>query len=269
MKKIISFCFLLLPLLGHAYKEYSVGDTLYVWALSGLSLRAAPSTDSLRKSVIPYGAALVIENHPTGFLQVKIMDPMPHEERKRWGFWTWSSIKDNCLELRPFHLKGHWVQVKYGNETGYVFDGYLSRLPAMKYVSKKKVGSNISYLKRENFVDYAAREFGLVEKTGYEKPETSNYQYTFRRGISFSGRSQENYSESCFVFNDITLEEGFLFFNVLWNSTIYPYDGYDLMADLKLTFHAENKVIWLNSELNTVEIQLIGASILAISISSG
>jgi hypothetical protein len=41
-------------------------------------------------------------------------------------------------EFKGFVVKGYWLLVKYENTEGFVFDGFLSRLPAPNKVDSKK-----------------------------------------------------------------------------------------------------------------------------------
>ncbi|HRI58258.1 MAG TPA: hypothetical protein PK228_00975, partial [Saprospiraceae bacterium] len=60
---------LLFFLLSHALQAidtYQPGDTLYVWATSGLSLRKDPSLQAARLTTIPYGTMVIAQNYYNG-----------------------------------------------------------------------------------------------------------------------------------------------------------------------------------------------------------
>ena len=83
-----------------AAAHYVKGDTLNVLALSGLRLRDQPGGKTVL-ATIPYASMLVVqEDQPAD--RNETVDQLP----------------------------GHWVQVLWQGKTGYVFDGYLSMLPA-------------------------------------------------------------------------------------------------------------------------------------------
>ena len=84
--------------------RFKEGETLNVWASSGLNMREKPDAKSAKRVAIPYGAEVsVLPN-----IGVKI----PFEVE----------------EFKGFTVKGYWLLVKYGNTEGFVFDGFLGRI---------------------------------------------------------------------------------------------------------------------------------------------
>jgi hypothetical protein len=90
---------LLLPLFSLAIQSYTSGQQLNVLATSGMNLRDASKGTVLQK--IPYGARIKT-------LQAK------------------STTNPETIE----GIQGNWVKVEYNGATGFVFDGFLSTLPA-------------------------------------------------------------------------------------------------------------------------------------------
>jgi len=82
-----------------AIQNYTTGQTLNVLATSGMNLRDAPKGTVLQK--IPYSARVKT-------LQAK------------------SSANPETVE----GIQGNWVKVEYNGATGFLFDGFLSTLPA-------------------------------------------------------------------------------------------------------------------------------------------
>ncbi len=80
-------------------QSYTAGQTLNVLATSGMNLRDAPKGTVLQK--IPYGARIKT-------LQAK------------------STTNPETIE----GIQGNWVKVEYNGAMGFVFDGFLSTLPA-------------------------------------------------------------------------------------------------------------------------------------------
>jgi hypothetical protein len=80
-------------------QSYTAGQTLNVLATSGMNLRDAPKGTVLQK--IPYGSRVKT-------LQAK------------------SSTNPETIE----GIQGNWVKVDYNGTSGFVFDGFLSTLPA-------------------------------------------------------------------------------------------------------------------------------------------
>jgi hypothetical protein len=110
MKKYIFIAFVLLQTIGLVAQtsRFKDGETLNVWATSGLNMRDKPDAKATKIAAIPYGAKVVVLPN----IGVKI----PFEVE----------------EFKGFSVKGLWLLVKYGDKEGFVFDGFLSRLPAPK-----------------------------------------------------------------------------------------------------------------------------------------
>ncbi len=99
--RILIFLLLLAPQWAFAIKNYSLGQTLNVLALKGLNLRDRPHGDKVVRT-LPYGSQVVVAEKPN---------------------------QDYPFEADG--IKGFWVKVRVGEQTtGYVFDGFLSALPA-------------------------------------------------------------------------------------------------------------------------------------------
>ncbi len=98
MKNLLSFCFLFLTIQALFAQDlvYKTGDQLYVFAKSGLNLRAETSISSDVISKINYGES------------IEIIGPTDHYD---------------LIE----HRKGIWLAVSYQNQIGYLFSGYLSK----------------------------------------------------------------------------------------------------------------------------------------------
>lgn len=94
---IIGICMLSVHAL--AIRNYSAGQQLNVLASSGMNLRDAPKGAVIQK--IPYGARVKT-------LQAK------------------STSNPETIE----GIQGSWVKVDYNGKTGFLFDGFLSAMPA-------------------------------------------------------------------------------------------------------------------------------------------
>lgn len=82
--------------------NYSIGDTLYTYAFNGLKLREQPTLNSKVLHVIEFGQ------------KVQITDVSKNEYDER-------------IEIDK--IKGNWVAINFNEIKGFVFDGYLSKLP--------------------------------------------------------------------------------------------------------------------------------------------
>lgn len=88
---------------------YQVGQSMYVHALFGLSLRKGPDAKAEKLGAAQYGEALEI-------LALPAADQTYVAET-----------------IDEFQLKGHWVKVKNADQKeAYVFDGYLAAFPPIE-----------------------------------------------------------------------------------------------------------------------------------------
>ena len=111
--------------------------TFYVLAPSGLNLRKDADPNSAKLDLIPLGGKVTL--------------------------LTASTAKNLTVD----QLSGGMAKVKYGDKTGFVFDGYLSRFPAPKqsintpggytlenYVEKLRENPDVSIIHEEHSMDY-------------------------------------------------------------------------------------------------------------------
>lgn len=126
-------------------KVYSPGKKLYVQALQGLSLRTDTNLKAKVLIVVPFG---------------DVVEVLPDTKPK--------------VAITNSNIAGTWVKVKYGTNSGYMFDGFLSRLKPM---DKDK---NYSY----ELADYLKGIFKAasdVKYPGNDNDET--LKVTFINGI--------------------------------------------------------------------------------------
>ncbi|WP_266203924.1 SH3 domain-containing protein [Pontibacter kalidii] len=95
-----------------AADNYKVGDKLYVAPTAGINIRSRPSLQAPILAKLNYNTAVTVaaDSLPAEPLQVRVKD-------FNEGFMT---------------LQGHWVKVKSGRITGYVFDGMLSSVKGLE-----------------------------------------------------------------------------------------------------------------------------------------
>ncbi len=202
MKKLfflLTTC-LFLQIPAFCIDTYKSGDTLYVWARHGLSLRTAASAGAPRQVIIPYGSKVVVLD---------------------------------SLRVKPFQLKeypgvalrGHWSKVRFGTTEGFVFDAYLSRYPARRILDSK-------HQELEDFTVYAAREFGLVKKEKLELESNKactdcrDYReiYTFRKGVVYElqhGSNDGGWEVPNYLLPGLSFEEAFIGF--MYNVDVYLF----------------------------------------------
>jgi hypothetical protein len=95
---------LLIPFKSFCINSYDYGDTLTCLAISGLKIRSEPGGDNVIGKV-PYGGKVIAYARPL-------------------------DASGKNFYYKSEGIEGSWVKVKYNDLTGYVFDGFLSSLPA-------------------------------------------------------------------------------------------------------------------------------------------
>ncbi|MFT5916145.1 MAG: hypothetical protein ACJAWV_003277 [Flammeovirgaceae bacterium] len=97
---------LILSTLLFSTASFGQSKTFNVFAPSGLSMREAPNTSSEKIKSIPYGAQLTVLENDKQFGELMALE-----------------------EFESFTIQGYWKKVVFEQDTGFVFDGYLSDLP--------------------------------------------------------------------------------------------------------------------------------------------
>ncbi|MGV3597685.1 MAG: SH3 domain-containing protein [Bacteroidota bacterium] len=192
MKKqlLISTTLLLLCLNTFAIKGYNVGDTLTVFSEAGLRLRNGPSKDSASITVIPLGEAVIVKSVPNSIY----------------------AHSDRFLDI--YTIEGFWVEVVYQSFTGYVFDGYLSSLPAP--VAKMQGFFSVE----SDYLDKHFKKKGKVYNTVLLPPENQpkkpysnpndiylQYSQEYENGITYTSVIGDTGSSSDIVFENYSLAE--------------------------------------------------------------
>lgn len=102
---------------ANAIERYQPGDTLYVWASSGLTLRSAPALNAGKMSLLPFGAVVVAQDYKHSArgdsIQVDAFKPLANR----------GSAKNPTYLIR-----GSWLKIRVNGQEGYVFDGFLSAI---------------------------------------------------------------------------------------------------------------------------------------------
>lgn len=194
MKKVLLLAGILSMLCqttSFAVESYNKGDTPFVWAKSGLKLRAAPNLEAESIKIIEFGAP-VVTTHFKGF-----DNNTPRVE----------IIEDHYVLLEgkkgSFKLRGYWVEVNHGKEKGYVFDAYLSKWSPSQ-AELKQDGS-------ENLIHYIKQSRSILKESG-------NREIAEGRKIIFQDGSllRDEYIEGGYQMRlsipDISFEEIYLIF---------------------------------------------------------
>lgn len=188
-------------------ENYSSGDELYVWAVSGLNMRVQADQKATKVLNIPY----------TAKVQVTDNNPFAHPFQYNMA----SSKTYNGLV--QWTVTGHWVEVKYQGSVGYVFDAYLSKYPTINPETDKS-----PYFTLDLFKEYGNLHWGgLHQETKTttkdfesntidpDKGMSSSYKLSFKNGAYYEN-VEEAFSGYVSIFiKDISMEEAYLIFNTL------------------------------------------------------
>ena len=117
--------------------RYALGDKLYCYALSGLVLRDQPAQSGAKLASVPMYAPL------------DVIDIQPFTQ----AFQT----KESC----GLPINGHWVQVRYKDKEGWIFDGYLLSYPPKVEISNIDYWTSLAKVTASD--DKLPVEDGLVE----------------------------------------------------------------------------------------------------------
>ncbi|HEY5750410.1 MAG TPA: SH3 domain-containing protein [Chryseolinea sp.] len=171
-----------------ATKEFSVGDTLYVWANDGLVMRKEPKFDSPSLMKLDYGTAIVVIEK-TG------------EEKE---FVVASTLYRNQKTLPGISVFGGFVKIHYEGVEGFIFDGFLSRLAPLH--------------DQESLDDYFKRIYGQLQTVDRSKKISEYVGYRFKRiiyksGIISEAEGGESWGRHLYFIPDISVNEAYLLIN--------------------------------------------------------
>ena len=114
-------------------------------------------------------------------------------------------LKETDIPCRKEGMKGHWVQVAFNGNTGYIFDRYLTRLPAPPINCETLVQYADTYFKKKGKPIIKKFEANQDYDT-YHVRTTQNYS----GGIKIERDSRYESNSNNLVLKGVTLEEAFL-----------------------------------------------------------
>ena len=147
------------------FVNYLQGETLNVFATSGLKLRTAANLKSDVVTVIPYGEAVTVLNH-----------------------FDLATAKQQRIDW----IDGLWIYVGYGNFEGYVFDGYLSRLPIPDDASQFCDDCYELVNPLNNYLDAHFRVQSILGASPEAEP-TFTYEYLLEESLIVKRKSGETW----------------------------------------------------------------------------
>ena len=191
-KHLLIIGILIIQISAFGISEYEKGDSLFVLAKSGLSIRENSNTSSKTIGRIPYGEQIITQNQKTLF-EYKF-------ESK--SIFDKENFKPTKKYKKGIELKGRWIRVKYKEKEGFIFDGYLSKFKPPK-------------LERETnlfFLDYFENNYKISKEIKRRNKNVDGGQdrILFKNGIYFRGDSSTGWSNIKIVFPEASLEEIYL-----------------------------------------------------------
>jgi hypothetical protein len=198
--------------------RFKDGETINVWATSGLNMRDKPDAQSAKIAAIPYGAKVVVQPN----IGVKI----PFEVE----------------EFKGFTVKGYWLLVKYGNTEGFVFDVFLSRLPApipteQDLAIETYLHQQVGEVGQKYDVGVWDNHLGRVRALKIGETHSDSYKQKYNSNISYVHSVGNGSHYTKVIFADISLYEGYI---LLKTYTYDPkIDTLSIDKNLKLTIKGE------------------------------
>lgn len=175
-----------------AIGSYKAGDKLTVLAKSGLTLRNNANSNGKKKTLIPFGAIVTV--------QAEGLKATAHQVE----------------EFKGYTIKGHWVKVKYGEDEGWAFDGYLSGL---KVNADSKEAKGISDEKDAILALYSQTSTPKGSAKESVKDNTTTSEQDFADGSHLTISKYEGGSQRVLTFRKgITQEEAYLWGKSVWFS---------------------------------------------------
>lgn len=172
-----------------------ISNAQYIWAKNGLSMRSAPSLKAEKLKTFPYGT------------KVETLRPGPVDSVVVIPAFNHADIQFK----KPFYLYGNWVRAYVGRDTGYFFDGYLSKMAPYDPTRQVEGGDNYGVeqwlLQQTQIID---TRIDPVDPDDYTRIYANHV--VMRRNIGEGGGSDR------FIFlSHMTFNDGFLLLNYFYN----------------------------------------------------
>jgi len=241
---LLSFLSICVPTYADSEFWYTPGDNLYVLAISGLNLREKADINGKLAVKVPYGSELTV-------------------------------LKDTAkpVVFSFDNIDGHWVYADYKGKKGYIFDGYLSTLPAPEL-------SEDSQYPLLDYMHNLSESCGPPEQSeeGGEGLMTSIEKYYFDNkctaeiSVTYYWTDDPDFTQEVYTFPMVTrVEEGFILlkaFGYFSGDPMFVFPAGSMSAkdnQLKLEIqksapdlmmHNENIFIQITADKNGVKIDL-------------
>ncbi|HBF87037.1 MAG TPA: hypothetical protein DDX39_00235 [Bacteroidales bacterium] len=184
MKIKLTFLLLLLSLCLCAQINYQKGDTLFVWANSGLNLRETPNENGKILTTIPFG---------------ELVEIISETENEMFDVEIIKSKKINNKWTPNYSISGYLIKVNYKNITGYIYSGFLSKLEPIY---------NIQTLYSLN--EIFEKEHGIAKRFEWGNNERINNEIIFNNGFVYYERAGNAWFQTTYMLSNVRFEEGIL-----------------------------------------------------------
>jgi hypothetical protein len=180
-----------------ASDNYKIGDSLFVWASSGLNVRNGPGTNFNIKSKLVFGSKVQIIKKTNKHFNIKGI----------------SKVNPNAYikNTEPVIFKGNWVEIKTESGlTGFVIDQYLINLKPFNKLKIKSFVLNLDY------ISYDTTNIRLLEHEGGLKEYKTKtvYNKNIVATSTFGGYT----GEVVFTFKNYSIEEVLIIFSSAFNN---------------------------------------------------
>lgn len=219
-------CFLAIVCCFLSTLKAQTTETTYVWAPSGLTLRATPDFKGAKLALLPYGTAVQI----TEYAQ---MDTS-------YGELSGTSIEPKVIELPTITsdgitvatVHGSWAKATFDGKTGYLFDAYLSTMQPLKGAEEAKFTAQALPTVEEGLAAmqiWVGTNYDLLRSTT-KKGSYADAQESFiyDTGILFKKQGNDTFT---WLIPDCSERDGYLIANYFFRferkcSIPYP-EGFD------------------------------------------
>jgi len=181
----ILFCFLLLQ--AAAADNYSLNDTLYVWARNGLNLREQPDLKGKVIKTLQPGARVIVRAITEKKLTLD------------------SGVDSSDYVKEPYLLKGRWILTETDSgEKGYLFDVYLLKYPAPKITD---------YSPNDYLIYQWKSQISIDTTWDNEYRQSGEIKYRMREGISSTKSFRRESNPLSMEIDGFSIEDGFIFYS--------------------------------------------------------
>ncbi len=161
-------------------------DIRYVWAKSGLTLRAAGKSGAAKIAVIPYGAKVRLTGAEGDHAEVSVLKAVE---------------VSSDLKSKAWAMSANYLEVEWEGKTGWAYGGYLLRFP-------------VPSPERQSIEEWLLRISGTPDTLMWDArlPDVAGRQsvYHYPDGIVRTEAMGESWGATTVVFPLVGLSEGFL-----------------------------------------------------------